>query len=309
NVRLDERGIVTVEPVVVVQNVNYETGNIRYNGSVIVEGSVADGFVVEAGGDLQIGKGVGKARLRSGRNLVIKTGINGKNEGYLECGGDLYARFLESCTAHVEGHIFVEEAIMHSEVTSGGNCVFSGKRAEIIGGRVIAGGSIWCRKMGNVNEVGTRAAIGVPPRVLLAYYEARRALSEAEDRVDNAEEALSKLDKAVEEGKRDERIERARKQLKTELPSLREARRRLRQEVPDRREKLVPDRNAILVAEELLFPGTVVTIGTHEYRPSGAGSYKTILHMGTSSIVETGLDPYSPPTLTFDTTDGAAEDR
>ncbi len=303
NVRLDDRGNVTVEPVVVVQNVNYETGNIRYNGSVIVEGTIADGFVVEAGGDLQIGKGVGKAHLRSGRNLIVKTGINGNGEGLIECGGDLYARFLESCTVHVEGHLFVEEAIMHSEVTVGGNCAFSGRRAELIGGRLIAGGSVWCRKAGNVNEVGTRVAIGVPPRILLAYYEARRALSEAEEQVDDTEESIAKLDKAVEEGRRDERIEKARTQLKERLPALRETRRRLRQEVPDRREQIVPDRRAMLVAEETIFPGTVVTIGTREYRPAGSGSHKTILHLGTNAIVETGFDLRSPPSMDFEATD------
>ena len=309
NVRLDERGIVTVEPVVVVQNVNYETGNIRYEGSVIVEGSIADGFVVEAGGDLQIGKGVGKAQLRSGRNLVIKTGINGNGEGRIDCGGDLYARFLESCTAHVDGHLFVEEAIMHSQVTAGGNCAFSGRRAEVIGGRVIAGGSLWCRKLGNLNEVGTRVAVGVPPHILLAYYEARRALSETETEVDDAEEALSKLDTAVEEGRRDERIEKARAHLKDRLPSLREARRRLRQEVPDRRDRIIPDERAMVVAEDTIFPGTVVTMGTYEYRPSGAGSHKTILHPGTSAIVETGYDLRTPPSLEFRPTDATSEDR
>lgn len=192
---------------------------------------------------------------------------------------------------------------MHSEVTVGGNCAFSGRRAELIGGRLIAGGSVWCRKAGNVNEVGTRVAIGVPPRILLAYYEARRALSEAEEQVDDTEESIAKLDKAVEEGRRDERIEKARTQLKERLPALRETRRRLRQEVPDRREQIVPDRRAMLVAEETIFPGTVVTIGTREYRPAGSGSHKTILHLGTNAIVETGFDLRSPPSMDFEATD------
>lgn len=299
NVRLDDRGRVTVEPVVRVEHVNYATGNIHFDGSVIVEGSIADGFVVEAGGDLQVGKGVGKSTLRVGRNLVLKTGINGGREAVLECGGDLYARFLESCEASAKGHAFVEEAVMHTDLSAGGHCILGGRRAEIIAGRLIAGGSVWCKKIGNVNEARTHVAVGVAPPLLLAYYHSAGELDAKEEELGKVEESLAKLEKAIEEGRSNERVTQAKQRLAAVVPGLRAERSRLRREVPERRDELAPDRSALVVAQDTIFPGVKVTFGTHEYRPSDAGSHKTILHLTPTGIQEAGFDLRNPPALDF----------
>lgn len=300
NVRFDNQGIICVEPVVTVANVNYETGNIRFDGSLIVEGSIADGFVVEAGGDLQVGKGVGRATVRAGRNLVLKTGMNGNTEGSLACGGDLYARFLESCRASCDGHLFVEEAIMHVELICGKHCMLGGRRAEIIGGEAIVGGSLWCKKVGNVNEVRTRVAVSVAPSILGAYYKSSRDLEKAEEDLGAAEESLTKLDRAIREGRSEERVLQARSQVAADVTRLRAERSRLRREVPECRDRVEPASNAILVAENAIFPGVVVAFGTHEYRPSGAGSHKTILHLTPSGVQESGFDLRNPPALSFE---------
>ena len=74
NVRLDH-DVVVIEPVVTVEHVNYETGNIKFDGSVVVEKSIADGFVIEAGGDVQVNRGVGRATIIAGGNVLLKSGI------------------------------------------------------------------------------------------------------------------------------------------------------------------------------------------------------------------------------------------
>ena len=149
-----------IEPVVTVENVNYETGNIRFEGSVVVKGSIADGFTVEASGDIQVGKSVGKATLKAGGSILLKTGVNGNGEARLECGGDLYAKYIESSRVICRGNLFVEEAVMHSQVTVWKNCLLSGRRSEFIAGSALAGGSFWCKKLGNLYETPTFVAVG-----------------------------------------------------------------------------------------------------------------------------------------------------
>ncbi len=300
NARLDERRQVVVEPVVKVKNVNYETGNIYFNGSVIVEGHIADGFVVQAGGDIQVGRGVGKARLQAGRSVLLKTGMNGNGEGTLQCAGDLFARYLESCSVTCRGNAFVEEAIMQSEVTVRKHCVLSGRRSEIIAGSLIVGGSLWCRKLGNFNEANTRIALGVPPEVLLEYRAAKGSLEDKYEQLNQSEEQLHKLERAMSDGHDDERVRQAARELEESLPQLSAEINELRHKVPQLRDQLQAARESMLVVEDTIFPGTVISFARQEYHVPDKGARKTILRVGERGLIESGFDIRNKPTLTFE---------
>ncbi len=300
NVRILEDGTVIVEPVVTVKNVNYETGNIHFEGSVVVEGHIADNFIIEADGDIQVGKGVGKATLRAGGNIVLKTGINGNTEGTIECGGDLYARYVESARVTCRGHAFVEEAIMHSHMVVAHHCLLNGRRSEIIASTLIVGGSVWCKKLGNFNEAATRVAIGVAPELLMGYRSAKKALEDKQAELDRIEEKISQLEKALRDGRNDERLSQAREQLQaagiTVVKDIDELRKRL----PALREEMRASRKSILVVEDTLFRGVALSFGSMEYRVPDNGVRKTIFRPGESEILESGFDVRNKPRLEFE---------
>ena len=160
NVKLKD-GTVVIEPLISVENVDYSNGNMDFNGSLDISGRIADGFTVKARGDVQIGKSVSKVDIASGGDVILKAGISGNDEGRIICGGDLYARYIENAIIICSGNIFVEEAVMHSDVKAGGDIVLTGKRAEIFGGRAAAGGSIICKKLGSLNEPVTDLFLGI----------------------------------------------------------------------------------------------------------------------------------------------------
>jgi hypothetical protein len=54
------------------------------------------------------------------------------------------------------------------------------------------------------------------------------------------------------------------------------------------------------VAEEVIYNGTVVSFGTHEYRAPQSGSWKTVLRMSHGEITAGGYDGREPPQLSFD---------
>lgn len=298
NVRLRD-GVVIVEPIVVVPAVNYETGNIRFDGTVVVEGSVADGFVVEAGGDLEVRKGVGRATLRAGGSVLLKTGMTGADEGTIECGGDVLARYLESCTVTSKGNVLVEEAIMNSRVTAWNHCVLSGNRAEFIGGELIAGGSLWCRKLGNFNEVPTRVSLGVDPNRMLAYRSARANLERSRTELDRTEQQLDQCEKAIRDGHGGEKVLHARDQLTVKAERIAAEMGNLNQTVRKLRDQLEASRRSILVAEEEIFHGVTVAFGMREYRAPERGSRKTVLRVKEGKLEESGLDPRNRPVLDF----------
>ncbi|MFP4209988.1 MAG: FapA family protein [Alkalispirochaeta sp.] len=299
NVRIRD-GLIVVEPIIEVDNVNYETGNIHFDGSVVVAGSVADGFIVEASGTIQVGKSVGRATLRGGENVLLQSGMNGNGDGIIECGGNLFARYVESSTIRCKGTILVEEAIMHSTVVVREHCILNGRRAEFIAGDCLVGGSFWCRKLGNIYDVATRVSVGVPPELMEEYQLSRKELGQGEETIDTLQTKLERIERAIAEGHSDEKFLAAREQLTRDLASARERIAQLRRTVPALKERLDPSTESVVVVEDTMHHGVVVTFGTHEYRPPQTGSHKTVLRMSHGAIHAGGFDPRDPPAISFD---------
>lgn len=290
---------VVIEPVVTVENVNYETGNIRFEGTVVIRGGIADGFTVEAAGDIQVGKSVGRAFLKAGGSILLKTGINGSGEARLECGEDLYARYIENTRVVCRGNLFVEEAIMHSQITVWKNCLLSGRRSEVIAGSALVGGSFWCKKLGSVYETPTYVAVGTAPNLLTAYREAQKSLDAKMEELDKVEKSLDQFEKAVLEGRGGDKVEAARNQLRASANRLGVEVAGLRREIPRLRERLEPARKSILVAEDMIFPGVTILFGNREFRVPDTGSRKTVLRPGAGGIVESGFSYHHRPRIFF----------
>ncbi len=300
NVRLLERGgTVIVEPVVTVENVNYETGNIYFDGSVVVKKSIADGFVVEAEGDIQVGRGVGKATLKAGGNILLKTGINGNKEGHIECGGNLFAKYVESSTIICKGHLLAEEAIMHSSLSVWKHCVLNGRRSEIIAGNLIVGGSLWCKKLGSIYEAPTTVAIGIPPQLLTEYRDAKKTLEEKQEQCNKIEEQLEQIERALAEGHRDGKLLEAREQLRSSSAELSGALPGLRHKINELRSQLRSSRRSIVVVEDIMYKNVTIIFGNMEYRAPDKGVRKTVLKAGEKAVIESGFNPFEKPELSF----------
>ena len=294
------RSYVIIEPVVTVENVNYETGNIHFEGSVVIKGSVADGFTVEAGGDIQVGKSVGRAFLKAGGNILLRTGINGSGEGELDCGGNLFAKYIESCRVVCRGNLFVEEAVMHSHVTVWKNCVLSGRRSEFIAGSALVGGSFWCKKIGNIYDAPTHVSVGTHPNLLLSYRSAQKALDGKLEELNRTEEKLAQFEKALHEGRGGDRTGTARDQLRAAANTLSVETAVLRRRLPSLREELRPAKTAILVAEDIIYRGVTIVFGNLEFRVPDNGARKTVLKAADHEIVESGYNYREKPVLVFD---------
>ncbi|MBN1308585.1 MAG: DUF342 domain-containing protein, partial [Chitinispirillaceae bacterium] len=78
-------GLVEVsEGFVVPGDVDFSTGNINYNKSVIVNGDVKAGFEVHCGGDLQVNGTIEDSRVIVGGNVLCKYGFVGQSKGVID---------------------------------------------------------------------------------------------------------------------------------------------------------------------------------------------------------------------------------
>ena len=141
-------------------DVDLSVGNIDFDGSVQVSGSVRSGNTIKATGGVVIGGMVEAATIIAGGNVEIKGGMQGAGKGRVESGGTVTALYVERGAVVADGSVNVDVCI-HSQIESGGTLTAKGKRGAIIGGRVGVAGNVIANFIGAVSNTQTEVIVGV----------------------------------------------------------------------------------------------------------------------------------------------------
>jgi len=275
NVRLSGDEI-TVEPTVSVKDVNYSTGNIDFDGSVSVEGTVADGFTVRASGDVQVGKTVGRGKLHAGRNLVLIAGFAGD---------------LEGAKVEVDGDLIVTEAVLHSELEVGGNLILSEGRGEITGGTAMIAGGISCKRIGNVYAGSTRIFAGCPPEKLNDYFTLGGLLKKLREEMDELELQAGYLKSR--RGNTEQELENLEKGITVHKKRLQEG----ASELKEMRDNLKAADGTVIAVEDRLYPGVSISFGLEDFHLGDKGLERVLLRYKNGRIDVHGLKPGEEITL------------
>lgn len=122
-------------------DVCFETGNIDFDGHVVVHGSVLDEFSINAK-SIEVKGYVGNSFIKTEKDLIVYGGINGKNSesmnsGCIECGGNLLVKYLNDSNIEAAGDVTVRKEIVNSEVKSFGkvkaHCIIGGSTTALKG--------------------------------------------------------------------------------------------------------------------------------------------------------------------------------
>lgn len=187
-------GKVTVEPIKFLDAVNVKTGDIKFVGTVIIKGSVEEGYKVEAT-NIEVNGIVDKSRLEATGNIIVRQGIFGKGEGYIKAGKSLWAKFINDTTVEVEENVIVSDSIVNSTVTAMKNIVVKGKKAQIIGGHLMATEEICARKIGSPGGgTETILEVGVDPRAKRRLEELQNMQAKATKEYENCDLDIQTLE-------------------------------------------------------------------------------------------------------------------
>ena len=104
-------GKVSVEPIKYLDAVNVKTGDVKFIGTVVIKGSVEEGYKVEAT-NIEVNGIVDKSRLEATGNIIVRQGIFGKGEGFVKAGKSLWAKFINETTVEVEENVIVSDSIV-----------------------------------------------------------------------------------------------------------------------------------------------------------------------------------------------------
>lgn len=157
-------GEVFVTDLLQLENVDVSTGNVEYDGGILINGNVGSGFTVKATGDIEIKGVVEGARVESGGNISIARGMNGMSKGVLAAKGHIVCKFIENAEVFAGGYI-TAEAILHSKVQSETEIEVTGKKGFITGGKVMASNKITVKMLGSAMGAATTVAVGISPEL------------------------------------------------------------------------------------------------------------------------------------------------
>lgn len=135
----------------VLGGVNYKSGNVRFSGDVIIHGTIADGFSVEAGGSLLVNGDVEAAELKAGKGgITVTGGIFGKDKALLKSDGSITVGMVQQC--HIEcKELIVTKSMMHCDVKTY-SLKADAPGCLVHGGKVLAYGDVSLYEAGHEGD-------------------------------------------------------------------------------------------------------------------------------------------------------------
>ena len=138
-------------------HVDFSTGNIDFDGDLVIDQGVRDRFLVKAARSLHIRGLVEAAMIECGGDFIASGGMAGREAGTLKVGGNVVARYLDGVSGKVGGDLQVDNEVMNCQLVVGGAVKMP--RGSIIGGSIHITGDARVAVLG--------AAVGTPTHVVL----------------------------------------------------------------------------------------------------------------------------------------------
>ncbi len=171
-----EHGVLRVSRVFEVRgSIDFSTGNIDFDGTVIVQDGVRDRFEVKAMEDIIVDGLIEAATIKCGRNFTCPWGMAAKGQGQLVVEGDAVVGYLNNVKGRIKGNLTVQRELINCDLVIGGNLICD--QATVIGGNVAVSGSVRVAVLGSNAETSTSLILDATtlPRTKLEAGEDERA--------------------------------------------------------------------------------------------------------------------------------------
>lgn len=100
-------------------DVDFKTGNLHYQGDIIIMGNVTDGFTVEAEGDVTVEGNVDAATIISKTGSVrLKAAAFGHGKGSVKARKSIHLQSAQDLALECEGEVVVDKGLRNCKVTA-----------------------------------------------------------------------------------------------------------------------------------------------------------------------------------------------
>lgn len=163
-------------------DVDYDTGNIDADGSVLVQGTVRSEFRVTAKHDITVRESVEDATVFAGDVVFIEKGIFGGEHGRVSAGEHVSTRFAQNASIVCGGDVEIRDSDTNSVIECRGRLIATQGRGHLRGGRYTAFGGLVARELGSELGVTTIVSVGTDPVLASKLHDEREALLDAQEK-------------------------------------------------------------------------------------------------------------------------------
>ena len=140
-------------------NVDFETGNIDSNVSVIVSGDVLSDFSISSDQDIAVNGVIKSADINAGNSVFCKRGVNGKGKSVINAGKNVECVHINSAEVNASNYVVIFGPIIKSKV-AGKRVSAEGSNGQIMGGCINAWDDIYAQEIGSEMGVKTELVLG-----------------------------------------------------------------------------------------------------------------------------------------------------
>jgi uncharacterized protein (DUF342 family) len=168
-----------VDDVLITKHVDVSTGHIRFQGSVIVEGDVDEGMIIESGGDITVGGGVNACNLQAGGSITISKGIIGRTiesdntsvqkasesmNCHITAALDISANFAQYAALKAGRNVNLTKQASHCDISCMGTLLLGSEdmpRGKLLGGTANVGEKVVAGEIGTTGGARTDLDISI----------------------------------------------------------------------------------------------------------------------------------------------------
>jgi len=255
-----QQGKIHISPCLEIKgNVDNSTGNIDFNGQVVISGNVLTGFTVKAQGNIEIHGVCEGAVLETSADIVIGRGAQGMEKAQLIAKGNVTAKFIEGCNVSADGNI-TADSILNSTINCGGDVILSGKRGLLTGGKLIAGNKLVAKTIGSPMGTTTVIEVGNKPTAILGVKELTVEYEKLRKEFEKVDQAVNLLTVQQKRGTlTDEKKQLLMKMLNAKM-TYREKLNKLQLQIDELNQSITSNAGTVS-ASNVIQPGVKVTIG------------------------------------------------
>jgi hypothetical protein len=177
-VRYNGKVVEISEGYVISGDVDFSTGNVKYEKSVIIGGDVKSGFSVECGGDLQVSGTIEDAQITCGGNVLCKLGFVGSGKGTIEATGDVNIGFMKNQTVRARGNVSIAREAMNCTICTRRSITVNGNPLSVAGGTLVARNGILLYTVGNASGIRTLLEVGLDFTLTEEFEKTERQIAE-----------------------------------------------------------------------------------------------------------------------------------
>ena len=140
-------------------NVDFSTGNVNFNGEVVIAKNVLDLFSVSSSkGSVAIHGIAEAATVWAAEDLIITGGIAGKEKGVFGAGKNIESKYITNAKVRAGGTITVHSEIVNCDLACAGKLTI--ETGPLVGGRAVATGGAKVKELGSEAGIKTILEVG-----------------------------------------------------------------------------------------------------------------------------------------------------